>query len=133
EAAGVAQGSPGRGRPAAADGHTLEGMAEHSAAVRQVRGAGGARIVYRVGGDPDARPLILVHGWAQSSGCWGPNVMAALNRQYRVIAVDLRGHGYSDAPEDGYDDPQVWAGDMRTVLDAEGIGPGSGAVLLGWS
>ncbi len=114
-------------------GHTLEAMAEHSAAVRQVDASDGTRIVYRVDGRVGARPLILVHGWAQSSACWGPNVLAALTRQYRVIAVDLRGHGYSDAPEDAYDDPSLWAGDLRAVLDAEGIGAGAGAVLLGWS
>lgn len=108
-------------------------MAEHSAAVRQARSADGTRIVYRVDGDAAARPLLLMHGWAQSSACWGPNVLAALTRQYRVIAVDLRGHGYSDAPENGYGDSDAWAGDLRAVLDAEGVGPGAGAVLLGWS
>ncbi len=108
-------------------------MAEHSAAVRYVRGPDGTRIVYRVDGAADARPLVMVHGWAQSSACWGPNVLAALTRQYRVIAVDLRGHGYSGAPDAGYDDPALWAGDLHAVLAAEGVGPGAGAVLLGWS
>lgn len=122
-----------RGEPGAGRGHTLEPMAEHSAAVRQVHGSDGTRIVYRADGPAGARPLILVHGWAQSSACWGPNVLAALTRQYRVIALDLRGHGYSGAPEDAYNDPSVWAGDLRAVFDAEGIGPGAGAVLLGWS
>ncbi len=108
-------------------------MAEHNAAVCEASSADGTRIVFRVDGDPAARPLVLVHGWAQSSACWGPNVMAALTGQYRVIAIDLRGHGYSDAPESGYDDSARWADDVRAVLDTAGVGPGDGAILLGWS
>lgn len=109
-------------------------MAEHSAAVFEAFSADGTRIVYRVDGDPGARPLVLIHGWAQSSACWGPNVMAALTRQYRVIAIDLRGHGYSGAPDTGYDDSALWAADVAAVLAAAGAGdPGAGAILLGWS
>ena len=108
-------------------------MAEHSAGVFEAYSADGTRIVYRIDGDPGARPLVLIHGWAQSSTCWGPNVMAALTRQYRVIAVDLRGHGYSDAPDAGYDDSELWAADVRSVLDDAGVRAGAGAILLGWS
>lgn len=99
--------------------------------VRQATGIDGANIVYRVTGDPTARPLVLLHGWAQASGCWGASVLAEFAAKYRVIAVDLRGHGYSDAPDTGYDDSAVWAGDVQAMLAAEGIT--EGAVLLGWS
>lgn len=108
-------------------------MAEHSAAVFGAYSADGTRIVYRVDGNPDARPLVLVHGWAQSSACWGPNVLAALTRQYRVISIDLRGHGYSGAPDTGYDDSALWAADVQAVLADAAVGPGDGAILLGWS
>ncbi|TQF68576.1 alpha/beta hydrolase [Rhodococcus spelaei] len=100
-------------------------------AIREAVSADGTSIVYRVDGERDARPLVLLHGWAQSLQCWGPQVLGALAEKYRVIAVDLRGHGYSGAPESGYDDPEVWAADVAAVLDAEGVD--SGAVLLGWS
>jgi non-heme chloroperoxidase len=73
----------------------------------------------------------LLHGWAQDSRCWGPQVFGALAREHRVLALDLRGHGYSDAPALGYDDPASWAGDVHAVLAAEGVS--SGAVLVGWS
>lgn len=99
--------------------------------VRQAQGIDGANIVYRVSGDPSHRPLVLLHGWAQSSACWGDAVLADLAARFRVVAVDLRGHGYSDAPETGYADSKIWAGDLQAVLGAEEIT--ADAVLLGWS
>ena len=99
--------------------------------IKQVAGLDGANIVYRVSGDPSGRPLVLLHGWAQSSACWGDGLLADLGDRFRVIAVDLRGHGYSDAPESGYDDSAVWAGDVHAVLDAEHVA--KDAILLGWS
>ncbi|MDF3309178.1 alpha/beta fold hydrolase [Rhodococcus sp. T2V] len=100
-------------------------------AIREAVGVDGTSLVYSVTGDPDARALVLLHGWAQSSKCWGAGVLDELADRYRVIAVDLRGHGYSGAPVAGYDDSAIWAGDVDAVLTAEGVT--SGAVLLGWS
>ncbi|WP_089250742.1 alpha/beta fold hydrolase [Rhodococcoides kyotonense] len=99
--------------------------------VRQATGIDGTNIVYRVSGPASGRPLVLLHGWAQSSACWGEEVLADLAEEYRLIAVDLRGHGYSDAPTSGYADSKNWAGDVDAVLTEEGIT--SDAVLLGWS
>lgn len=99
-------------------------------ALRDVVSADGTRIVYRVTGPEEGRPLVLLHGWAGNLTCWG-GAAEDLARRYRVIAVDLRGHGYSDAPETGYDDPANWAADVAAVLAAEHIS--TGAVLLGWS
>ena len=99
--------------------------------IRETSSADGTAIVYRAIGPAAARPLVLLHGWAQSLQCWGDEVLGPLAHSYRVIAVDLRGHGYSDAPERGYDDPVVWADDVSAVLAAEGIS--AGAILLGWS
>lgn len=100
-------------------------------ALREAHGIDGTSLAYRVTGPDGARPLVLLHGWAQSMNCWGPQVLDALAQRYRVIAVDLRGHGYSGVPDAGYDDPKNWAGDVAAVLAAEGIE--SDAVLLGWS
>ena len=100
-------------------------------AIRETVSADGTTLVYRTFGHAQARPLVLIHGWTQSSRCWGDHVLTALSERYRVIAVDLRGHGYSDVPASGYDDSASWAADVDAVLTAEGIT--SGAVLLGWS
>jgi N-formylmaleamate deformylase len=55
---------------------------------------------YRSGGSKP--PLVLVHGITDDGLCWSP-VAEALSGEYDVIMVDLRGHGKSDAPDDGYD------------------------------
>ncbi|WP_084457964.1 alpha/beta fold hydrolase [Nocardia caishijiensis] len=98
-------------------------------AIRDAVSADGTRIVYRVTGPETGRPLVLLHGWAGNLRCWGA-AADDLAQRYRVIAVDLRGHGYSDDPG-VYDDPKAWAADVAAVLAAEGID--AGAVLLGWS
>ncbi|WAL45440.1 MULTISPECIES: alpha/beta fold hydrolase [Rhodococcus] len=102
-------------------------------AVREVAGIDGTSLVYRAFGSETAPVLVLLHGWAQSSRCWGDGVLDALARDFRVVAVDLRGHGYSQAPETGYADRGLWAGDLAAVLAAENVSETNPAVLLGWS
>jgi pimeloyl-ACP methyl ester carboxylesterase len=45
---------------------------------------------------------MLIHGITDDGLCWSP-VAELLAADYDVIMVDLRGHGKSDAPDDGYD------------------------------
>lgn len=132
-----AHGQPAHGEPA--HGHTAPGRASTTDRPGTAHGVAsavssdGTTIAFRVLGDPDSRPLVLIHGWAQSSSSWGAELLNELAQRFRVVAIDLRGHGHSDVPADGYDSPQQWADDVDAVLDAAGIGEGAGAILLGWS
>lgn len=101
--------------------------------VCSTRSSDGARLAYLDGGDRSARPLVLVHGWAQSGRCWGAELLARLGETFHVVAVDLRGHGNSEITDGGYDSSTQWADDLAAVLAAAGIGDGDGAILLGWS
>jgi pimeloyl-ACP methyl ester carboxylesterase len=90
----------------------------------------GVRISLRVEGVANARPIVFVHGWAQSSRAWEPQFADhALTSGFRLVAMDLRGHGASDVPAEGYDDSRNWAEDLSTVLDFAG----DGAIVVGWS
>src|SRR5262245_24134794 len=78
--------------------------------------AGGLRQHAVIGGD--GPPLLLVHGWPENWYAWRM-VMPALARDFQVIAVDQRGIGLSDKPQDGYDTGTL-ARDMVALMEALG-------------
>jgi pimeloyl-ACP methyl ester carboxylesterase len=61
-------------------------------------------------------PLLLLHGFPQHWWGWY-KVLPALAQRYRVIAPDLRGAGWTDAPAAGYTAEQLVA-DVVALLDA---------------
>jgi pimeloyl-ACP methyl ester carboxylesterase len=74
---------------------------------------GGVRLhVAEAGAGP---PLLLLHGWPQHWWCWR-RVIGELARTHRVLAPDLRGFGWSEAPGRGYE-PEVFAADLLALLD----------------
>jgi pimeloyl-ACP methyl ester carboxylesterase len=77
---------------------------------------GEVRLHAVVGGD--GPPLLLIHGWPGSWYYWRL-VMPALARDFTVVAVDQRGIGLSDKPEDGYDS-RTLANDFVGLMDALG-------------
>jgi pimeloyl-ACP methyl ester carboxylesterase len=64
-------------------------------------------------------PLLLLHGWPQHWWCWR-RIIGALARDYWVLAPDLRGWGWSDAPPGDYA-KATFASDILGLLDREGI------------
>ena len=55
---------------------------------------------------------------------------SSLAEDHRLVALDLRGHGLSDKPRDGYDDSRLWADDVDAVIRALNL---DHPVLCGWS
>ncbi len=76
----------------------------------------GCRWHVATAGDPEAPPIVLLHGWPQHWWCWR-KVIPALAREHRVYAPDLRGFGWSDAPPGPYDKEGL-AADVVRLLDA---------------
>jgi pimeloyl-ACP methyl ester carboxylesterase len=72
---------------------------------------------YRTGGDK--RPLVLSHGATDSGLCW-TRVARVLEADYDVIMPDARGHGLSDAPEQGYSSADH-AADLAGLIRALGL------------
>ena len=52
------------------------------------------------------------------------------SERYRLVAMDIRGHGLSDKPRDGYDDSRLWADDVKAVLESLSL---DHPVISGWS
>lgn len=63
--------------------------------------ANGINIHYLRTGHGEKPPVVLCHGSSDNGLCWTP-VARALERDYDVFMVDARGHGLTDAPEDGH-------------------------------
>lgn len=59
--------------------------------------AGGVRLAYEVAGDLDAPPMVLLHALGERATSWEP-VRDRFSEQFRVFAIDVRGHGDSDWP-----------------------------------
>jgi len=84
---------------------------------RQVRARGLDFHVAEAGEGEDV--VLCLHGWPQHWYEWR-FLMPALADRHRVLAMDLRGFGWSDAPPDGYEKENL-ADDVLAVLDALGI------------
>jgi len=73
-------------------------------------------------GDGEAPPVVLLHGWGCSAYAWRFMVPSIVAAGYRTVALDLRGHGLSDRP----DDPAKYTRDamvehLTGTLDALGV------------
>jgi pimeloyl-ACP methyl ester carboxylesterase len=63
-----------------------------------IEGAAGVVLHVREWGNPAGIPILLIHGWSQSQLCWMKQGDGILAEDHRMVALDLRGHGMSDAP-----------------------------------
>ena len=69
---------------------------------------------------PGKRPrALLVHGLASNVLLWEPAALELTRLGWECVGIDLRGHGQSAKPDDGYDHATV-ANDCSRVLDALG-------------
>ena len=91
--------------------------------------ATGRRIAADAWGDPDAVPVLLLHGGGQTRHAWGGTARAIAGASYLAISMDLRGHGDSDWDPDGDYSGAGFAGDLLAVVEQLGRRP----VLVGAS
>jgi pimeloyl-ACP methyl ester carboxylesterase len=79
----------------------------------------GAHVRYVDVGPKDAPAVVLVHGFASSLETWS-DVVPALSAKHHVLAMDLKGFGWTDRPEGDYS-PAAEAKLVLALMDQRGI------------
>jgi non-heme chloroperoxidase len=80
--------------------------------MNSVKTKDGIEIFYKDWGS--GQPIVFSHGWPLSADDWDTQMMFFLNRGFRVIAHDRRGHGRSTQTAEGHD-MDHYADDLATV------------------
>ena len=81
---------------------------------KRVKLANGITLAYVELGNPKGEPLLLLHGYTDSSRTW--SLVAPYLGKYRLLMPDQRGHGASDSPDCCYSTAQ-YAFDAKLFLD----------------
>jgi non-heme chloroperoxidase len=93
-------------------------MIQQTSALRlaSARLATGLRLHYAEQGERGSHPLVMLHGLSDSWFSYS-RVLPALAERYHVYALDQRGHGNSDRPDNGYS-MTAMAADVVAFMDA---------------
>jgi non-heme chloroperoxidase len=89
----------------------------------------GTEIYYKDWGPESAQPIVFHHGWPLSADDWDAQMLYFLDKGYRVIAHDRRGHGRSAQVSDGHD-MDHYAADVAAVVEHLDL---KGAIHVGHS
>lgn len=95
-----------------------------------ITGGGGTPLHLVETGNPTGRPILFIHGFSQCWLAWNRQLNSDLVASHRLVALDLRGHGLSGKPREGYDDSRLWADDLNAAIHALGL---DHPILCGWS
>jgi len=76
----------------------------------------GVEIFYKDWGSKNAQPIVFHHGWPLSADDWDGQMLYFVDKGYRVVAHDRRGHGRSTQVSDGHD-MDHYAADAAAVVE----------------
>ncbi|HFD6849483.1 TPA: alpha/beta fold hydrolase [Enterobacter hormaechei] len=89
----------------------------------------GVEIFYKDWGPKDGQVIFFHHGWPLSSDDWDTQMLFFVNKGFRVVAHDRRGHGRSEQVWDGHD-MDHYADDVAAVVEHLNV---QGAMHVGHS
>ena len=95
-----------------------------------VIGDGGTKLYVRDEGKRAGKPILFLHGFSQCSLSWSKQLKSDLADSFRLVAMDLRGHGLSDKPRGAYGESKTWANDVAAVIEQLEL---EKPLLVGWS
>jgi non-heme chloroperoxidase len=96
----------------------------------KITGGGGIQLHVVETGNPKGNPILVIHGLSQCWLTWSRQLNSELAEDCRLVAMDMRGHGLSDKPREGYADSALWANDVNAVIRGLGL---DHPLLCGWS
>ncbi len=95
-----------------------------------ITGGGNTKIFLTETGNKKGIPIVFIHGFNQCRLVWNKQLHSDLAVDFRLVSMDMRGHGSSEKPRDAYGDSALWADDVRGVIEElELVNP----ILAGWS
>lgn len=95
-----------------------------------ITGGGGIQLHVEETGNRRGRPILFIHGFSQCRLAWAKQMESDLARDFRLVAMDIRGHGLSAMPRDAYGDSRLWADDVQAVITTLRL---DHPILSGWS
>jgi non-heme chloroperoxidase len=96
----------------------------------KITGGGGIQLHVVETGNPAGRPILFIHGFSQCWRAWDRQMNSDLARDYRLVAMDMRGHGLSEGPPEGFSDSKLWADDVNAAIHGLNL---DHPILSGWS
>ncbi len=96
------------------------------------KGGGDVPIAVTITGNLEGRPILFVHGFMASTLNWEKQLQSDLADTYKLISVDIRGHGSSGKPTDAeaYTSTSLVADDIAAAIAATDA---EQPLLVGWS
>ncbi len=95
-----------------------------------ITGGGGTRLHLVEAGNARGPAILFIHGISQCWLQWSRQLDSTLAQTHRLVAMDMRGHGQSDRPRDGYGDSRLWADDVDAAIRQLELDQ---PILCGWS
>ena len=117
--AASAMDSSARAEPAAAPPHLDIDLDAFDASKKLMVLPDGESLAYIDRGERSGTPVVLIHGYTDNARDWVP-MLPYMSKHYRLILVDIRGHGRSSKPECCYTRLD-FAYDIKLLLDALGV------------
>src|SRR5699024_4520297 len=95
-----------------------------------IKGGGNVEIYVEETGNSKGVPLLFIHGLSFSHMAWKKQVESNALKIFRIITIDLRGHGFSGKSCNEYKNSKLWADDIQSIIyELNLLNP----VLVGWS
>lgn len=97
-----------------------------------IEGSGGVPLNVIEAGKADGPAILMIHGLGMGALSFRPQLESDLAKDFRIVALDLRGHGNSGKPWRGQDlqPSEVWADDVAAVIKVKNL---KRSVIVGWS